>query len=161
MAKVALLYPPVTDPTSGYHSLSYIDSYARAQANPAADLVDVNIEAFHYSYSPAGLAWLDQGWRRRATTTRTATTPSTRGRGRAHAARRRPDPQRVRDAVATLQDPERFYDYGQYQGPSTGSSRGRTACRSPGSRASSARASTEAPPMLASARPRRSPTTRC
>ncbi|GAA2514254.1 B12-binding domain-containing radical SAM protein [Winogradskya humida] len=116
MAKVALLYPPITDPTSGYHSLSYIDSYARAQGHPAADLIDVNIEAFHHSYSPAGLAWLDQelagpheyldhgGYR------------LDKDLVSAHLLRiGEPDPERVRAAVATLQDPVRFYDYNQYQ----------------------------------------------
>ncbi|GAA3451768.1 hypothetical protein GCM10018962_36010 [Dactylosporangium matsuzakiense] len=116
MAKVALLYPPITDPTSGYHSLSYIDSYARAQGHPAADLVDVNIEAFHYSYSPAGLAWLDQELaapRDYHTYGNYTLNPEVVA---AHMLRvGDPDPQRVRDAVATLQDPERFYDYGQYQ----------------------------------------------
>ena len=116
MAKVALLYPPITDPTSGYHSLSYIDSYARAQGHPAADLVDVNIEAFHHSYSPAGLAWLDQELaapRDYHTYGNYTLNPEVVA---AHMLRvGDPDPQRVRNAVATLQDPERFYDYGQYQ----------------------------------------------
>ena len=116
MTKVALLYPPITDPTSGYHSLSYIDSYARAQGHPAADLIDVNIEAFHHSYSPAGLAWLDQELAAPRDHLEHGSYRLDPGLVAAHLLRvGDPDPQRVRDAVATRQDPERFYDYGQYQ----------------------------------------------
>ncbi len=116
MTKVALLYPPITDPTSGYHSLSYIDSYARAQGHPAADLIDVNIEAFHHSYSPAGLAWLDQELAAPRDHIDHGGFPADRDLVAAHLLRvGDPDPDRVRRAVATLQDPERFYDYGQYQ----------------------------------------------
>jgi anaerobic magnesium-protoporphyrin IX monomethyl ester cyclase len=116
MSKVALLYPPITDPTSGYHSLSYIDSYARAQGHPAADLIDVNIEAFHHSYSPAGLAWLDQELAAPRDYLAHGGYRLDRDLVAAHLLRAGdPDPERVRNAVATLQDPERFYDYGQYQ----------------------------------------------
>jgi radical SAM family protein/B12 binding protein len=106
---VLLLYPPITDPTSPYHSLTYLDSYARSRGYPAADVIDVNVEAFHHSYTPDAAVWLA---------------------GRVAAARRDqpggvrgqaimlevgdPDPDAVRSAVGVLQDPARFYDYGQY-----------------------------------------------
>ncbi|GAA1798770.1 hypothetical protein GCM10009682_20440 [Luedemannella flava] len=116
MTKVALLYPPITDPTSGYHSLSYIDSYARAQGHPAADLIDVNIEAFHHSYSPAGLAWLDQELAAPRDYVDYGSYRLNKDLVDAHLLRvGDPDPERVRNAVATLRDPERFYDYGHYQ----------------------------------------------
>jgi anaerobic magnesium-protoporphyrin IX monomethyl ester cyclase len=57
--RAVLIYPPLTDPTSGYHSLSYLDSYARSRGYPPADMIDANIEAFHHSLSPAGVAWLE------------------------------------------------------------------------------------------------------
>lgn len=56
----ALIYPPLTDPTCGYHSLCYLDSYARAQGHAAATIIDANIEAFHYSYADLSYDWLVQ-----------------------------------------------------------------------------------------------------
>ena len=56
--KAALIYPPLTDPTSGYHSLNYLDSYARAQGHWPAEIIDANIEAFHHSYTPSAYEWL-------------------------------------------------------------------------------------------------------
>ncbi|WFE22194.1 radical SAM protein [Solwaraspora sp. WMMD937] len=124
--RAALIYPPLTDPTSGYHSLNYIDSYARAQGHAPADIIDANIEAFHYSYSPGGLAWLE-----RELSAPGGGGPDASGSGAAlnglgraaldglgRAARlglADPDPDRVRRSVQVLQDPELFYDYGHYQ----------------------------------------------
>jgi hypothetical protein len=107
MPTAALLYPPITDPTSGYHSLSYLDSYARSRGHRPADIFDTNIEAFHHSYTPAAADWLASTLDRQA-----GADPETR----AHLLRvGEPDPAAVRAAVAVLQDPVRFYDYGQYQ----------------------------------------------
>jgi hypothetical protein len=113
-AKSLLIYPPITDPTSPYHSLTYLDSYARSRGYPAADIVDVNVEAFHYSYTPDAAAWLE------------AALAAVRvGAGRHQAGseimRARmlhvgdPDAAAVRSAVELLQDPGRFYDYNLYQ----------------------------------------------
>jgi anaerobic magnesium-protoporphyrin IX monomethyl ester cyclase len=112
--RVALLYPPITDPTSGYHSLSYLDSFARAQGHPPADLIDINIEAFHFSYGADGIDWMQQclrsldigdGWPYQSEDT-----------VRAHLLRAaEPDPAAVRRAVTVLRDPSLFYDYGYYQ----------------------------------------------
>jgi anaerobic magnesium-protoporphyrin IX monomethyl ester cyclase len=111
--RVALIYPPVTDPTSGYHSLSYLDSYARAQGLPAADLIDANIEAFHHTLSPAGAA--------RLAADLSAADPGRYAdyldpaESRAHLLRvGEPDPAGVRDAVDVLRDPARFYDFTRY-----------------------------------------------
>ena len=105
-----LLYPPITDPTSPYHSLTYLDSYARAHGYPAADIVDVNVEAFHYSYTPAAAAWLTAGLAhaRRDPAGSAAMRASMLQVGD-------PDAGAVRSAVEVLQDPGRFYDYDHYQ----------------------------------------------
>lgn len=47
-----LIYPPVTDPTSGYHSLSYLDAFVRAQGHDAIDILDANIEAIDFMAQP-------------------------------------------------------------------------------------------------------------
>jgi anaerobic magnesium-protoporphyrin IX monomethyl ester cyclase len=111
--KVALLYPPITDPTSGYHSLNYIDSYARSRGFPAADLFDVNIEAFYHSFSPAGVAWLETCSKTEPELPRGDLMPEPLIQAR----RLRTgdaDPAGVRDAVRVLRDPVLFYDYPRY-----------------------------------------------
>jgi anaerobic magnesium-protoporphyrin IX monomethyl ester cyclase len=108
-ADVLLLYPPITDPTSPYHSLTYLDSYARAHGYPAADIIDVNIEAFHFSYTPGAAAWL---------VGRLAAVREQPGDAVKQAAMLgvgEPDADAVRSAVATLRDTARFYDYDSYQ----------------------------------------------
>jgi anaerobic magnesium-protoporphyrin IX monomethyl ester cyclase len=113
-APALLIYPPVTDPTSPYHSLTYLDSYARSRGYPAADIVDVNVEAFHHSYTPAAAAWLD-------TTLASVRAAGPRGLPGGDAMRAGllqvgdPHPGAVRSAVELLKDPHRFYDYDQYQ----------------------------------------------
>ena len=106
-AEALLIYPPITDPTSPYHSLTYLDSYARSRGYRAAEILDVNVEAFHYSYTPAAASWLE------------ATLATVRPRGPREEASLlqvgRPDAGAVRSAVELLQDPGRFYDYSQYQ----------------------------------------------
>ncbi|MFG3419807.1 B12-binding domain-containing radical SAM protein [Micromonospora sp. NPDC048063] len=108
----ALIYPPLTDPTCGYHSLCYLDSYARAQGQAAATIIDANIEAFHHSYTDVPYDWL----------MRQASVPSVfDGRMPAAAAaaiRLRAgevSPEQTAEAVRVLQDPVRFYDYPRYQ----------------------------------------------
>ncbi|MFD2767083.1 B12-binding domain-containing radical SAM protein [Micromonospora eburnea] len=107
-----LIYPPLTDPTCGYHSLCYLDSYARAQGQAAATIIDANIEAFHHSYTDLPYDWL----------TRQASVPSAfddrMSPGAAAAMRLRAglvSPEQTADAVRVLRDPLRFYDYSQYQ----------------------------------------------
>jgi hypothetical protein len=117
MSNAVLIYPPVTDPTSGYHSLAYIDSYARAQGYPAADVIDANIEAFHYSFSEPGVEWLTAELARAANVD-----DETYGgyidpeEARAHRLRvGSPDPDGVREAVRILQDPELFFRVPEYR----------------------------------------------
>ncbi len=114
--KSVLLYPPLTDPTSGYHSLSYLDTYARANGHPAADIVDINIEAFHHTYGPAGRAALADELRRPGRDDPFADYLA----GDLVAAHRlrvpaEPDVDAVVRAVDTLRDPEAFYDIGRYR----------------------------------------------
>jgi anaerobic magnesium-protoporphyrin IX monomethyl ester cyclase len=113
-AKTLLIYPPITDPTSPYHSLTYLDSYARAHGYPAADIVDVNVEAFHYSYRPGAAAWLAAG----IAAVRADAAGELAGSEMMRAAMLQvgePDPAAVRSAVELLQDPGRFYDYNLYR----------------------------------------------
>jgi anaerobic magnesium-protoporphyrin IX monomethyl ester cyclase len=110
--RAALIYPPLTDPTSGYHSLNYIDSYARAQGHAPADIIDANIEAFHHSYSPAGLDWLE---RELGTPPPSGDAPEAVLVRAGRLGLPDPDPERLKRSVRTLQDPVLFYDYGHYQ----------------------------------------------
>lgn len=113
-AKTLLIYPPITDPTSPYHSLTYLDSYARSRGYPAADIVDVNVEAFHYSYRPGAAAWLTAG----IAAVRADAGGELAGSELMRAAMLQvgePDPAAVRSAVELLQDPGRFYDYDLYR----------------------------------------------
>jgi anaerobic magnesium-protoporphyrin IX monomethyl ester cyclase len=113
-AETLLIYPPITDPTSPYHSLTYLDSYARSRGYPAAEIVDANVEAFHYSYTPAGAAWLDstlaavRADSRRELASNTNMQASMLQVGD-------PDAASVRAAVELLRDGRRFYDYDRYQ----------------------------------------------
>lgn len=111
--KIALLYPPVTDPTSGYHSLNYLDSFARSRGWPAADLIDANIEAFHFSLGDVGAAWLDECV---ATPSEpVATDPMSPALRRARLLKAgRGNVEAARDAVRVLRDPVLFYDYPRY-----------------------------------------------
>src|SRR5262245_62733926 len=114
--RAVLIYPPVTDPTSGYHSLSYLDSYARAQGHQPADMIDANIEAFHHSYSDKGVEWLQHELARPRRLDEYGDYLPHADIVQAHLLRAGdPDPEAVRRAVAVLQDPEQFYDYGRYQ----------------------------------------------
>jgi hypothetical protein len=111
--KAALLYPPLTDPTSGYHSLNYLDSYARARGHLPADIIDVNIEAFHHSFTPSAYDWLVRELAAVSTGDLTGLTGRLAQAGRLGLPS--PDPDLVRRSVQTLQDPALFYDYGHYQ----------------------------------------------
>lgn len=53
MVRCLLVHPPVTDPTSGYHSICYLDAAGLAQGFTETDLLDANIEALHHLAEPA------------------------------------------------------------------------------------------------------------
>lgn len=129
MANVVLIYPPVTDPTSGYHSLSYLDSYAQAHGHPPADMIDANIEALHYSFSERGAAWLTAEWARLNPGGELPyelpdeNLPDEELPGQDDPVERAahrlrvggPDPEGMREAVRILQDPERFFRPAEYR----------------------------------------------
>lgn len=46
---ILLMYVPISDPTSGYHSLSYLKSYAEKLDDCHIGIIDTNIEAFFYT----------------------------------------------------------------------------------------------------------------
>lgn len=50
--RCALLYPPLTDPTCGYHSLSYLKSFAKKHGHENIDIIDANIEALDHLGQP-------------------------------------------------------------------------------------------------------------
>ncbi|WP_079525023.1 MULTISPECIES: B12-binding domain-containing radical SAM protein [Halobacillus] len=49
--KTLFLYPPIFDPTSGYHSLSYLKSYIEEHRDYHIDIIDTNIEAIDKTFS--------------------------------------------------------------------------------------------------------------
>ncbi|MFG1743169.1 B12-binding domain-containing radical SAM protein [Micromonospora chalcea] len=111
--KAALVYPPLTDPTSGYHSLNYLDSYARAQGHRPAEIIDANIEAFHHSYTPSAYEWLRRELSRSSTDDLSG--PDALMARANHLGLPDPDPERLRRSIGVLQDPNLFYDYRHYQ----------------------------------------------
>ncbi|AIQ58712.1 B12-binding domain-containing radical SAM protein [Paenibacillus borealis] len=52
MVKTALIYPPISDPTSGYHSLCCLAGYARQFGFEDIDIIDSNIDAWLYNVTP-------------------------------------------------------------------------------------------------------------
>lgn len=43
--RVVLIYPPLLDPSAGYHSLAYLKSFAAARRDDAISVIDANIDA--------------------------------------------------------------------------------------------------------------------
>ncbi|GAC1571141.1 MAG: hypothetical protein NVS3B7_00850 [Candidatus Elarobacter sp.] len=114
--RVLLAYPPITDPTSPYHSLVYVASFARARGFRSIEIRDTNIEALRFLAEPAVMEEFLASWdvRYDALSTRA----SLCGREQIeyqHLLRAKLlRPESAREAIATLRDPERFYDYSQY-----------------------------------------------
>jgi hypothetical protein len=116
--RAVLLYPPLLDPTAGYHSLGYLKSFAAARGYRDVHVIDANVEAVGSLLEP------DRIGRERD-----------RLRGRrdelaGRAGRLDPDeaaeygkllkldlvtPAGTETAVAVLRDPELFYDYPTYR----------------------------------------------
>lgn len=55
---ILLLYPPITDPTSGYHPLCYLATHAKKSGYDCVDIVDTNIEALNYSMREDEISYL-------------------------------------------------------------------------------------------------------
>lgn len=116
MAEITLIYPPLTDPTSGYHSLSYLDAYARAQGFDPARIIDANIESLYFSLTDdeAALVMNEVAERRRHLESGAETGLTDHERATLWTAGRI-EPEEVRAAIRTLKDVDSFYDYRQYR----------------------------------------------
>ena len=112
-----LLYPPLTDPTSPYHSLTYLRSHAVAQGFCDITIRDTNIEAFHHTLRPGPYRRVVQDARQRQRELLARTAPSEPEEREmallltAEVA----DRDALLAAVRTLRSPEEFYDYARYR----------------------------------------------
>jgi radical SAM superfamily enzyme YgiQ (UPF0313 family) len=108
---------PITDPTAPYHSLIYLASFAREKGFDTIEVRDTNIEALHYAADPSRLRSLLARWLKRFDDLASRPVLSaTEQIEYLHLLRARLlRPESARDAIATLRDPEKFYDYASYQ----------------------------------------------
>lgn len=112
-----LLYPPLTDPTTPYHSLVYVASSAHQSGFTAVEVRDTNIEALNYCARPEVLGGMLCTWAERRR--QLSTQPSLSGLEqleysylvRAGAL----EPQSAAQAISVLKDQEAFYDYARYR----------------------------------------------
>jgi anaerobic magnesium-protoporphyrin IX monomethyl ester cyclase len=65
MLQAMLLYPPITDPTSPYHSLTYVASFARHAGFTEIEVRDTNIEALSFCARPEILSDMKSEWQQR------------------------------------------------------------------------------------------------
>jgi|GEM_PF-1771135 len=114
--KTLLAYPPITDPTSPYHSLVYLASHARALGFDAIQIRDTNVEALNYLAQPRVMSELLEGWDARLTSfsEKSALRGSDQIEYQQLLRTRLLAPESACQAIATLRDPERFYDYAAY-----------------------------------------------
>lgn len=114
--RCALLYPPTTDPTGGYHSLSYLATAVRAERDYDISIIDANIEAVLWCAREGSIASIQNRLndtltrlRRRATWTKSnfrAYREAVFGTHLTSAS--------IATAMATLRDPEAFWHYDRY-----------------------------------------------
>ncbi|MEV0253783.1 B12-binding domain-containing radical SAM protein [Streptomyces sp. NPDC050732] len=115
--KVLLLYPPLTDPTAPYHSLTYLRSHVVAQGFPDVGIRDTNVEAFHHTLLPdRHRAVVERAHRRRAhlLAARDLTAEEQRELALLLTAEVS-DLRALTAAVDTLRSAEEFYDYRRYR----------------------------------------------
>ncbi|ASS76736.1 hypothetical protein CIG75_18525 [Tumebacillus algifaecis] len=112
-----LLYPPITDPTSGYHSLIYLETYARQQGFQEIDIIDTNIEAFLYTMTPNQIEQIKQHIRmRREQLESQVNLDAAEQMELLHLWKSEHfNFDSLQTAVATLRDERAFYDYFQYR----------------------------------------------
>jgi hypothetical protein len=112
-----LLYPPISDPTSPYHSLVYVASHARALGFANVEIRDTNIEALTYCARPDVLRGMMASWeaRRRRLSARPALNRLDQLRYLYLIRAQALDPDGPARAIATLRDPDTFYDYASYR----------------------------------------------
>lgn len=114
--KIALVYPPLCDPTCGYLSLPYLASYVRARRTYDVSILDANIESLVFLSAPHRVAALIERSKKRHH--RLARMAPSSGPER----HRLDDlciglgiePGAVRMAMETMRDPAKFYNYALY-----------------------------------------------
>lgn len=112
-----LVYPPITDPTSGYHSLCYLETYARTQGFNDIDIVDANIEAIRHCLEPSALKGLADyiDSRARSLGRKPYLDPLEQAEFYRLWRAQSFDYDVLPNAVAVMRDATRFYDYSQYR----------------------------------------------
>jgi hypothetical protein len=111
-----LVQPPLTDPTTPYHSISYLVGAARAAGFTNGVVIDANVEALNDAASEARVSELLASC---ASTRRDIERASSRTRldelrYQAALAASRLSPDSVEKAIAILKDPRTFYDFNVY-----------------------------------------------
>jgi len=114
--KVALIYPPIADPTCGYLSLSYLASYVRATTDYEVEIIDANIESLDYASRPAHVARILDSAQQKYDRLRSKTHWSKSDRQHCNdlLAGMSLTPEEPGNAIAVMKDPSRFWDYSEY-----------------------------------------------
>jgi anaerobic magnesium-protoporphyrin IX monomethyl ester cyclase len=116
--RAVLIYPPLFDPTAGYHSLGYLKSYAAARGYRDVHVVDANVEAVAMVLEPAEVnRYLSQLASRRDELAgrRERLSPA---ESMEYGELRKLDlvsPESIEVAVRVLRTPDQFYDYPSYR----------------------------------------------
>lgn len=117
----ALVYPPLSDPTCGYHSLSYLAAAVRERGRHEISVIDANIEAVRWCARAPHVRGLQAGLEQRLHQFARAGCPDLR----AFLAYRDAlvgtlvTPDEVESAVAVLRDPVRFWRAEEYRRAAT------------------------------------------
>ncbi|EST38803.1 hypothetical protein N566_05495 [Streptomycetaceae bacterium MP113-05] len=107
-----LVNPPVTDPTTPYHSIPYLVGAAREAGHTAYACVDANLDAFEYLARPEVFGAAIEAARKLRAEVESGPVPPTRRqeiRYRLALAAEGLTETSARDAVAVFKDPELFY----------------------------------------------------
>jgi radical SAM family protein len=116
VSDIVLVYPPLTDPTSGYHSLSYLDAFARSHGLEQARIIDANIESFYFSLTENEAKKTLRIVQERRTRLEAGDSSGLNDREQtALWVAGRTSPEEVRAAVGILKDPDAFYQYPLYR----------------------------------------------
>jgi hypothetical protein len=116
--RVALIYPPLLDPTAGYHSLSYLKTFAAQQRADDITVIDASVEAVCHMTEPAVVEATVASLReRRAELLSCVETLDDRDARELADLMKLDvfDPTELQAALGVLRDPELFYDYPTYR----------------------------------------------
>ncbi|MGX7829807.1 B12-binding domain-containing radical SAM protein [Actinokineospora sp. 24-640] len=116
--RVALIYPPLLDPSAGYHSLSYLKTYAAARRDDEIAVIDANIDAVCHLTEPATVQRIvtERAARRDELLTRVPSLDDACAEELGELVKLAAfDPDELRTAVNVLRDPVAFYDYPSYR----------------------------------------------